>query len=187
MVTDGPDLALPPYVDWPLFPFDGELTVRQPLVQPADPPRSGEPGGKDCEACASGDSDCIWVDDHWRVRPRSQPSSTPVLLFLESRAHVDLDGLDDDRAAELGRLIVRLDRAVQAIGDVGRVQVYRWGDGASHFHLWVYARPVGAWSMLGFGMPLWEPILPPVPDDVWHTNLATVAHELARSGGTALV
>ena len=186
-MTDEPTLALPAYVDWPLFPFAGDLSVKEPLHRDADPARSGEPGGGDCESCARGNDGCIWADDHWRVRPRAQPSSVPALLFLETREHVDLDGLSDERAGEMGQLIVRLDRAVQAIGDIGRVQVYRWADGGSHFHMWIYARPVGAWNMLGFGMPLWEPILPPVPDDVWHANLATVARELARGGGTALV
>ena len=186
-MTDEPNLQPPRYVDWPLFPFEGSFTVKQPMWQDADPPRSGEPGGTDCEACAAGDDGCIWVDEHWRVRPRRERSSVPALLFLETHAHVDLDGLDDDRAAEMGRLIVRLDRAVQAIGGIGRVQVYRWADGGSHFHMWIYACPVGAWSMLGFGMPLWEPILPPVPADVWHANLTTIARELARGGGTALV
>ena len=187
MVTDEPSATLPPYVDWPLFPFEGDLTVRQPATYEGDAPRAGEPGGAECEACARGDAGCIWADDHWRVRSRAERSSVPALLFLETREHVDLDGLDDARAAELGRLIVRLDRAVQAIGNIGRVQVYRWGDGSSHFHMWIYARPVGAWNLLGFGMPLWEPILTPVPDDVWHANLAVVARELARGGGTALV
>ncbi|MFT3853028.1 MAG: hypothetical protein QM733_09850 [Ilumatobacteraceae bacterium] len=41
--------------------------------------------------------------------------------------------------------------------------------------------------MLGFGMPLWEPILPPTPADVWERNLAIVAAELAKHGGRAVI
>jgi hypothetical protein len=98
-----------------------------------------------------------------------------------------MDALDDERAAELGGLIVRLDRAIQAIGGIGRVHVNRWGEGGSHFHLWFFARPVGVWQMSGFFMPVWAKIYPPTPPDVWRRNLATVARQLARDGGTAIV
>jgi hypothetical protein len=42
-------------------------------------------------------------------------------------------------------------------------------------------------NMLGFGMPLWEPILPPIPEAEWRGNLATVARALAEGGGRAIV
>ena len=60
----------------------------------------------------------------------------PVQLVLETRDHLDLDELDADHAGELGRMIVRLDHPIQAVGSVGRVHVNRWGDGGS--------RPAGA-------------------------------------------
>lgn len=186
-MSTGDELALPSYVNWPIFPFEGELRIKNPTWVDADPPRSGEPGGQPCHACADEDDAFIWVDDHWRLRARAEPSSVPVVLFLETREHMDLDGLDDERAAELGVLIARIERAVRAIGGIGRVQIYRWADGAQHFHLWFYARPAGSMNLLGFGMPLWEPILPAIADDVWNANLVTVAHELARMGGRALV
>jgi hypothetical protein len=187
MPHDASPLALPPYVDWPLFPFDGELTVRSPLTRDADPPRAGEPGGAPCTACADGDDAFIWVDEHWRVRAKDVPAGVPVLVFLESREHVDLGGLDDERACELGSLMVRLERAIHSVGNIGRVHVNRWGDGAEHFHLWFYGRPVGAFNLLGFGMALWEPILPPIAEDIWRSNLAAVAHELARHGGRSMI
>jgi hypothetical protein len=187
MSDDGSPLALPEYVDWPIFPFEGELRVKAPMHMGSDLPRSGEPGGQPCRPCAEGDDAFIWVDDRWRVRARAEPSVVPVRLFLETRDHIDLDGLDDEGGAELGRMIVRLNRAIRAIDNVGRVQVYRWGDGAEHFHLWFYARPVGSMNLLGFGMPLWEPILPAIPASEWRANLATVAHALAADGGRAIV
>jgi hypothetical protein len=113
MSMDESPLALPAYVDWPLFPFEGELRVKSPT--------------------------------------RDEPPSVPVLVILETRVHVDLDGLDGELAAELGQMIVRLDRAIRSVGNVGRVHVHRWGDGAEHFHLWFFARPVGSMNMLGFG------------------------------------
>ena len=62
--------------------------------------------------------------------------------------------LDDELAGGLGRMIVRLDRAIQAVGGIGRVQVARWGDGGSHFHMWLYGRPRGASQLLGFCLPM---------------------------------
>ena len=187
MSTDESPPGLPAYVDWPIFPFEGTLRVKQPTYLETDVPRSGEPAGKPCGACADDDGAFIWVDDRWRVRAREEPSVVPVLLFLETRDHVDLDGFDDARAAEMGTMIVRLDRAIRTLDNVGRVQVYRWGDGAEHFHLWFYARPVGSMNLLGFGMPLWEPILAPISESEWRENLATVARALAQGGGRAIV
>jgi hypothetical protein len=186
-MTDELDLTMPAYVDWPLFPFEGDLRLKQPTFRDADPPRSGEPGGSECASCREGDTGAIWVDEHWKVRPQQQPAGVPALLFLETRAHVDMDGLSSERAAEMGQLIVRLDRAIQAIGNIGRVHVNRWGDGGAHFHMWFFARPVGWFSLLGFGMPFWEPAMPRVDQELWDANLRIVAAELAKDGGAALV
>lgn len=178
---------LPDFVKWAIFPFKGDLQVRRP--QPfaeRDFPRTGEPGGGPCSACESSDDRYIWADERWRVTA-ARPSGVPLQLFLESRQHLDLDELDDDMAAELGQMIVRLDRAMQAIGSIGRVHVNRWGDGGSHLHLWFYARPVGAWQMLGFCMAMWAMIREPTPADVWHANSVLVANELAKRSGRALV
>ena len=188
-MTPEPDDARPPvpYADWPIFPFKGDILVRRVAERlEADVPRSGEPGGQPCGTCTRPDTDYLWVDEHWRVSPGEYPSGVPAQLFLETREHVDLDGLDAARAAELGQLIVRLDRAIQEIGGIGRVHVNRWGDGASHFHLWFFARPVGAWQMSGFFMPVWAKIYPPTPEDEWRRNLSVVARALAREGGEAI-
>jgi hypothetical protein len=188
MTTERAELPLPAFASWPIFPFVGDMRVRavEPR-QPADWPRAGEPGGGPCKSCEESDDRCIWVDDHWRVLAPHERSAVPVQLFLETREHVDMDGLLPERAAELGQLIVRLDRAIQAIGGIGRVHMSRWGDGASHFHLWFYARPLGDIQMLGFCLPMWALILPPTADDIWNRNLAIVAGELARDGGRAIL
>jgi hypothetical protein len=179
-------LPLPEFVKWSIFPFEGDLRVREPKPPyPTDRPRSGEPGGGPCHACAAADDEYIWVDQHWRVSA-ARPSGVPVQVFLETREHLDMDDLDDERAGELGQLIVRLDRAIQAIGGMGRVHVARWGDGGSHFHMWLYGRPRGAGQMLGFCLPMWAEILPPTPEDLWQANMAVVAAELAKVSGTAI-
>jgi diadenosine tetraphosphate (Ap4A) HIT family hydrolase len=184
---DESPIALPDYVGWPLFPFEGELRVKPPTQLDADRVRSGEPGGSPCRSCPADDDEYVWVDDHWRLFARADPPSVPVLVILETREHVDLDGLDSELAAELGPMIVRLDRAMGAVDGVGRMHAHRWGDGSEHFHMWFYGRPVGSMNMLGFGMPLWEPILPPISEAQWRVNLAIVARTLASEGGRAIV
>ena len=181
-------LPLPDFVNWPIFPFVGEFRVRelQPL-RSADAPRDGEEGGAPCGSCGAPDRDYVWVDDHWRVSAPLLPSGAPVQVFLETREHVDMDGLDPIRASELGQMIVRLDRAIQAVDGIGRVHVSRWGDGGSHFHMWFYGRRVGDVQMLGFCSAMWAMVLPPTPTEEWNHNLAVLAAKLAEDGGRAMV
>jgi hypothetical protein len=188
-VTNVPEhFPLPAFVNWPIFPFEGDFRVREyEELQPHDRPRTGEPGGGPCETCRAGDDAYIWVDERWRVKAPQRVPGVPVQLFLETRVHLDLQDMDAQLAAELGTLIVRLDHAIQTVGGIGRVHVSRWGDGGSHFHMWFYGRPHGAQQMLGFCLPMWSMILPPTPDDVWRQNLVIVAGTLARSGGTAML
>lgn len=78
MATPDP-LPLPDFVGWPIFPFVGDLQVRE--VQPRraeDHPRDGEPGGSPCRACAAPDAEYLWVDDRWRVTPPLRPSAGSV-------------------------------------------------------------------------------------------------------------
>ncbi len=179
--------TLPGIAGSPIFPFEGDIRVKSilPLVD-ADPVRSGEPGGAPCLACAHSDEDCVWVDDNWRVHV-GEPTGVPLLLFLEPRIHVDMDGLDDAMAAEFGQMIVRLDRAMQKVDGVGRVYVNRWGDGAAHLHVWFYARPFGTRQMFGPHLPFWSDVVPPTPAAAWQRNAADVAQELAKHGGRAIV
>lgn len=137
--------------------------------------------------CSANDDEYVWVDERWRVRAPRERSGVPVQLFLETRDHLDMDALDAEMAAELGQMIVRLDRAIQAVGGIGRVHLSRWGDGGSHFHMWFYARPVGASQLLGFCLPMWAMILPPTEHSRWRHNLAVVAAELAKDGGRNLL
>jgi hypothetical protein len=181
-------LPLPSFVGWPIFPFEGDLRVRvYEDLQPTDRPRSGEPGGGPCESCAASDDAYIWVDERWRVKAPAHIPGVPVQVFLEARDHLGMDAMDAGLAAEFGQLIVRLDRAIQAVGGIGRVHVNRWGDGGSHFHMWFYGRPFGAQQMLGFCSAMWAMILPPTDGAIWRQNLIIVSRELARGGGTAIL
>jgi diadenosine tetraphosphate (Ap4A) HIT family hydrolase len=177
----GPDgrLAMPPVDEWETFPFEGDLRVR-PLEAPveAERPRFGE-GGVDCGRCARGDETALWRDESWRVVPLDRPHGLPVVVILETRAHHDLPDLPVALAAQLGPLILRIERAVRGVGEIGRVHVCRWGDGSEHFHVWFMARPARMPQLIGSFAAIWDDILPPVPEDLWRANLDVVARALA--------
>jgi len=184
-VADTPHL--PEFTTWSTFPFHGDLRIK-----PLDGPVESEPERKgldpaECHPCNALDDEYIWVDERWRVRSTKEPTGVPVTLLLEPRVHLDLGDLPNLYAAELGVLTVRLERAIRSIGGVGRVHVYRWGDGSAHMHLWFTARPYGQLQLRGTFLPLWEEILPPVDQTEWRENLAMIAAVLADSGGKAIL
>jgi hypothetical protein len=180
-------LALPPLDAWDTFPFDGDLRVR-PLLEPVatEPPRSGEDPAA-CRACNRPDAEFLWTDEHWRVGPLARPSGLPVVVILEPRAHCDLGDLAPELAAELGPLIVRLERAVAAVEGIGRVHVGRFGDGSAHLQWWFMGRPARLPQLLGSFAAIWDDILPPLPEAVWRENLVLVGRALAAGGGTCRV
>jgi diadenosine tetraphosphate (Ap4A) HIT family hydrolase len=179
-------LPMPPVADWETFPFDGEIRVR-PLRPPADePPRLGE-DPSDCWRCLRGEDGAIWSDDRWLLTPLEKPSGLPVIVILQPRAHCDLGDLPFELAADLGPLLARVERAVDAVGEIGRVHVGRWGDGSAHLHFWFIARPARMPQLRTSFAAIWDDILPPLPEELWRANLAAVAHGLAAGGGRAHV
>lgn len=178
--------GLPPFINWPSFPFEGEFHLKQ-LDDPVEvePDRRGE-GLRECIACDAPDEAYIWVDERWRVRAMDRPTGLPMVLILESRSHLDLGDLPNLHAAELGVLTVRLERAIRSLDDVARVHVNRWGDGSAHLHFWFLARPYGRLQLRGTFLPLWDAILPPISEEKWRENLALIAAWLAEFGGTSL-
>jgi diadenosine tetraphosphate (Ap4A) HIT family hydrolase len=152
----------------------------------AEPPRSGE-GSVECWRCAKGDEDLLWSDEHWRLRPMPEPSGLPLIVILEAREHLDLGDLSDAQAGELGKLIVRVERAISRIDGIGRVHVGRWGDGSAHLHVWFLARPARLPQVRTSFAAIWDDILPPTPEDVWRADLESVARALAEGGGVSHV
>lgn len=181
-----PKTSPPSFTEWSSFPFEGELRVKQ-LDDPVavEPPRKGE-NKAECPKCLASDDMYIWVSDNWRVRSLDRPSGLPMVLILESRSHLDLGDLSNMLAAELGVMTVRLERAIRSLEGVARVHVNRWGDAASHLHVWFMARPYGRLQLRGSFLTLWDEILPPIPEEQWRENLAMVAAWLAEFGGTPL-
>jgi diadenosine tetraphosphate (Ap4A) HIT family hydrolase len=85
---------------------------------------------------------------------------------LASRVHVDsFSDLPADLAASFGGVVARVERAILGLGDVGRVHLYRWGDGGAHFHVWLLPRPLGMLEASKHMLPVWEDVLPPASDD----------------------
>ena len=173
-------LPLPEFASWQTWPFEGELVVRR-VADPVLPevPRKGEEGSP-CRACMDGDESYLWAADNWRVRASNEPTGLPAVLFLEPRAHHDLDTLPDHLLGELGPMMRKVERALLSLGDVARVQMMRWGDGAEHFHLWFFPRPLGFAQGRGSFLSLWDDLLPPRPEAEWHATLAELATALAR-------
>ncbi|MEI5674204.1 MULTISPECIES: hypothetical protein [Nocardioides] len=188
-VGEGGHLPLPSIGEWDVFPWqaEGGAVVPKVLQPPADePPRWGESPEKPCGSCAGFDPDrVVWEDEHWVLTHEGAPSGLPVLLMLHTREHLDMPDLSDELASELGRISVRLTRIIGSLPNIGRVHVDRWGDGGSHFHLWVIARTARLGQVLGSYAVEWDAVLPPGPEDVWRADLHTVATKLANWGGHA--
>ena len=103
------------------------------------------------------------------------------LVLLNTREHLDFHELPDRLARDLGPLLIRIQQAVFAVGDIANVHVCRWGDGSEHFHMWFMARPARTPQLWGSFAAIWDDVLPPVPEDVWRANLEVVRRELAAS------
>jgi diadenosine tetraphosphate (Ap4A) HIT family hydrolase len=159
------------------LPFTEPLTVREPAPrQIPEPPRRGEPGGAPCGICTGKTTNAVWSDENWTLHP-PVGGSLRGAVWLASRAHVDsFSDLPDELAADFGRVVALVERAMlAALDDVARVHLYRWGDGGAHFHVWLLPRPLGMAEAHGMYLPLWEDVLPKVPDD----ELAAAAQRIA--------
>ena len=185
----GPDgrLSVPPLDEWDTFPFEGDIRVRELLPpEEVEPPREGE-SSAECWRCGNGDGDAIWSDENWLLTHPTEPSGLPVIVLLQPRAHVDFGDLDDELAGELGRLLIRVERAIRRVDGIGRVHIGKWGDGSFHAHVWFLARPARLSQLRSSFAESWDSILPPTPEPIWRENLAVVAAALAESGGTSHV
>lgn len=182
----GPDGRLPvgPLADWETFPFERDGLRIRPLTDPVVPePARHDEDAATCSRCARRDEAADWTDGVWRLHaPR--PVSVPTFI-LGPLDHGDLGDLDDEAAAQLGRLIVRVERALAAVPGVGRVHVHRWGDGNGHLHLFFSGRPEGMVQLRGLVMPLWTLHLPSLPDDEWEAIIASVVAALDADGTPA--
>jgi diadenosine tetraphosphate (Ap4A) HIT family hydrolase len=161
-----------------LLPYEKPLTVRtlRERVVP-EPPRRGEPGGEPCGICSGSTTDAVWSDDLWTLHAPAG-GSLAGSVWLASREHVDsFSDLSPAAATDFGCIAAKVERAILSLEDVARVHLYRWGDGGAHFHVWFIPRPLGMLEASGMMLPLWEDVLPNVPDE----ELAAAARRVAEA------
>ncbi|MGH9019692.1 MAG: HIT family protein [Acidimicrobiales bacterium] len=104
--------------------------------------------------------------------------SLPGAVWLATREHVDsFADLPEPASTSFATVVAKVERAILSLGDVARVHLYRWGDGGSHFHVWLIPRPLGMLEAHGMMLPLWEDVLPNVSDD----ELRAAAQRVADS------
>jgi hypothetical protein len=173
-------LPVPDQAGWDIFPFEGDSLRVKPLddqVLP-EPDRNGA-GGRGCRRCADSEDRVAWGNDRWTLSPPPQSLGVPFAAILEPREHLDLGDLDEEMAAEMGRIVVRLTRAVEALDPVARLHVNRWGDGGEHLHVWLLGRPAGLLQTRGSCLPIWDDMLPRHPADQAAASLAVAVAALA--------
>src|SRR5579863_4060119 len=163
------------------LPYSEPLHVLTPgeRVIP-EPPRRGEPGGDPCGICTGQTTSAVWSNDNWSLHP---PVGGSLLgaVWLATRAHVDsFQDLPESVASEFGRVVANVEKGILSLGGIARVHLYRWGDGAAHFHVWMIPRPLGMLEAKGMMLPLWEDTLPNVTDDELRAAAQVVA--LAMDG-----
>lgn len=84
-------------------------------------------------------------------------------------------------------MLVRVENAIHAIPDIGRVHVCKWGDGSYHAHVWFFGRPARLPQLVGSFASIWFDILPPLPPALLDDNHRLVASAMAAGGGVAHV
>jgi diadenosine tetraphosphate (Ap4A) HIT family hydrolase len=144
------------------LPYQEPLIRREPGPRTIpEPLRPGDPGGPPCRLCPVQEGEhTVWSDEHW-VLNHGVRTSLPGTVWLTTRIHVDsFVDLPPELASGFGGLAARIERAILSLGDVGRVHLYRWGDGGAHFHVWFLPRPLGMLEATKMMLPLWEEVLP---------------------------
>lgn len=175
-------LRTPPVEEWDEWPFEGPVRPKA-LLPPveAEPPRVGA-GGVGCLHCSRGDAEYLWTDDRWRLLAFPEPTALPAIVILTPREHVaEIGDLPPALAADLGRVLGKVERALYALGEIGRVHTCRYGDGSEHLHFWLFARPARLPQVRTSFIALWEEVLPPLPEEVRRANLERIAASLSAS------
>jgi hypothetical protein len=134
------------------LPYTEPLVPREPgeRVIP-EPPRRGEAGGPPCGICGNKTTSAVWSDDNWTLHP-PVGGSLPGAVWLASRVHVDsFSDLPEPLQADFGRVAARVERAILSLGDMVEAS--------------------------GMMLPLWEDVLPNVPDE----DLAAAAERVAAA------
>jgi diadenosine tetraphosphate (Ap4A) HIT family hydrolase len=174
------DLRVPPVHEWDSWPFEGDLRPKR-LRPPEPEPQIEGQGGVDCPACTKPDSEYLWSNERWRLLTLRR-SGLPIIVLLEPRDHyAGPADLPEDLAREQGVMLGLLERAVLSVGEIAKVHIGRWGEGAEHLHWWFIGRPTGMGQLRSSFAEIWDDVLPPVPQDIWEDNLARIVRYLEEN------
>lgn len=167
---------------WDAFPFERDGLRVVPLQPPSlpEPDRMGE-GDRACSVCDRPGAS-VWSDPRWRLTALPEPGC-PLILMLVPREHLDLPGLPDDLARELGLLTVHVARAIESLPHIARAHVSRWGDGGAHLHVFFFARPAGFPQLRGTCLAVWDDLLPAVPAEQTEADAVAVARAVVSTYG----
>jgi diadenosine tetraphosphate (Ap4A) HIT family hydrolase len=170
-------LQMPPLGEWDSWPFEGDLRPKRLRPPEPEPSIQGQ-DGVDCAACAKPDSEYVWSNERWRLLA-PEPGGLPLIVLLEPREHfAGPADLPEDLARDQGVMLGRVERAVLSVGEIGKVHIGRWGEGAEHLHWWFIARPLGMGQMRSSFAEIWDSVLPPTPKEIWDDNVARVVNAL---------
>ena len=123
-----------------------------------------------------------WFERDWMLNLAYVQNEQSVEYAVETGRLVDR-ARDDDALYTRHNVmnkIVRIERAIRSIGEIGRVHVCRFGDGGEHLHWWFLARPARIPQLIGSFAAIWDDILPPTPEPVWRANIAAVVSALEQ-------
>ena len=80
---------------------------------------------------------------------------------------------------------MHISRAIEALPNVARAHLSKWGDGSAHLHVSFHARPAGFPQLRGTCLAIWDD-LPAVEPQTLSADAAAVGRALAASyGGVA--
>ena len=159
-----------------ILPYDepSSFAIRRPCDP--QPPRRGDRAANHAGSARAGDGGRV-VGPHWTLHP-PVGGSLPGAVWMASRVHADsFSDLPEEVVTTFGPIAARVERAILGLGGVARGHRYRWGDGGSHFHVWCVQCPLGMLEASGMMLPLWEDVLPNVPDE----DLADAARPVAAA------
>jgi diadenosine tetraphosphate (Ap4A) HIT family hydrolase len=173
---------------WDIYPYESvSLRPLDPLADSEASRHDDDPATCWCADPNGVPRDVVWRNDRWVLKETDFSSSLPVaFLLVPLTPHADLPTLPMDLAAELGRLMVAVSAAIESLPSVGRAHLARYGDGATHFHLFFFGRPARMLQLRGIPLHEWSASLPVVPGDVLRANARFVADRLVETiGGRA--
>ncbi|GAA2960662.1 hypothetical protein [Streptomyces enissocaesilis] len=171
-------------------PVKGEMRVK-PLQAPVlpEPPRDGEDGPEDRGVCGRPVEDVLGADEHGRVDMAPGSSGLlglPALVMLQPRGPYDLSDLPAGRAAGVGPMLQRVERAIMPLGGIARVHLSKGGGGA-RLRFWLPGRPAGMMRLRKTALSLREGLLPKVSDEKRRSTNRRIAATLAADGGKACI